>query len=132
MDRKYEYRAKNVHDLAAGEMTVRVWSAEGAGDRAVIKRLFEPLGQAGFVSPYLALMPDWHPGKDSVVGSVVPTREVLLPSVVGGDIGCGVCAVQLPLGLGDVAEGLSKIGDQLRAAIPVGTAHNSVVTDRAQ
>ena len=32
-------------------------------------------------------MPDWHPGKDSVVGSVIPSREVLLPTVVGGDIG---------------------------------------------
>ncbi len=61
MDRKYQYREKNVHDLAVGTMTVRVWSVEGAEDRAIIRRLFEPLAQAGFVAPYLALMPDWHP-----------------------------------------------------------------------
>src|SRR4051794_14505913 len=132
MDRKYQYRSKNVHELLAGGMIVRVWSTEGAQDRATIKRLFEPLGQAGFVAPYLALMPDWHPGTDSVVGSVVPSREVLLPSVVGGDIGCGVCAVQMPLRLADVGDALVDIGRRLREVIPVGTAHNSMINDRVQ
>ena len=132
MDRKYQYREKNVHDLTVGGMTVRVWSVEGAEDRAIIRRLFEPLARAGFVAPYLALMPDWHPGKDSVVGSVVPSREVLLPSVIGGDIGCGVCALQLPLGLTDVADVLSEIGRRLREVIPVGTAYNSEITERVR
>lgn len=132
MERKYQYREKNVHDLTVGGITVRVWSAEGAEDRAIIKRLFEPLAQAGFVAPYLALMPDWHPGKDSVVGSVVPSRDVLLPSVVGGDIGCGVCAVQLALGLGDVADKLIELGQRLREVIPAGTAFNSVISDRVR
>jgi len=74
MDGKYRYSAKNVHDLPVAGMTVRLWSADGTEDKATIKRLFEPLARAGFVHPYLALMPDWHPGKGSVVGSVVPSR----------------------------------------------------------
>jgi len=113
-------------------MTVRVWSAEGAEDRAVIKRLFEPLAHAGFVAPYLALLPDWHPGKDSVVGSVVPSREMLLPSMIGGDIGCGVCAVQLPLALNDAVDKLCELGRRLREVIPVGTAYNSEISDRVR
>jgi tRNA-splicing ligase RtcB len=77
-------------------------------------------------------MPDWHPGADAVVGSVVSTREVLLPMVVGGDIGCGVCAVRLPLFLSDIAPSLDAIANDLREVIPVGSAFNSVVTARVR
>jgi tRNA-splicing ligase RtcB (3'-phosphate/5'-hydroxy nucleic acid ligase) len=132
VDRKYKYSAKNVHDLQVSGLSVRLWSAEGPEGRATIKRLFEPIAKTGFVYPYLALMPDWHPGKDSVVGSVIPSREVLLPSVVGGDIGCGVCAVRLPLVFGNLADSLELLGQRLREVVPVGTAYNSVVSDRVK
>jgi len=113
-------------------MTVRLWSSEGTAGKATIQRLFEPLARSGFVYPYLALMPDWHPGKDSVIGSVVPSRETLLPSVVGGDIGCGVAAVPLPLCASDLAPFFEILGKRLCEVIPVGTAHNSVVSDRVR
>ena len=132
MDRKYHYTEKNVHDVDVAGMTVRLWSAEGAEGRAIIKRLFEPIARAGFVQPYVALMPDWHPGKDAVVGCVVPSREVLLPSVIGGDIGCGVAAVRLPLCEADLTDSWEPIGRRLREVIPVGSAYNSVVTDRVR
>lgn len=132
MDRQHRYTHKNVHDIDVFGMTVRLWSAEGAEDRARIKRLFEPIARAGFVHPYVALMPDWHPGPDSVVGSVVPSRAVLLPSVIGGDIGCGVAAVRLPLREADLADSLEAIGRRLREVIPVGSAYNSAVTDRVR
>lgn len=132
MDRRYQYSEKNVHDIPVAGITVRLWSAEGAEGRAIIKKAFEPIAQAGFVHPYLALMPDWHPGKDAVVGSVVPSKDVLLPSIIGGDIGCGVCAVCLPLSVAEVAASLESIGRRLREVIPVGSAHNSAVTDRVR
>lgn len=132
MDRQYRYTHKNVHDMDVAGMTVRLWSAEGAADRALIKRCFEPMAQTGFVQPYVALMPDWHPGTDSVIGSVVPSREVLLPSVIGGDIGCGVAAIRLPLCAADLLGCWEPIGRRLREVIPVGSAYNSVVTDRVR
>jgi tRNA-splicing ligase RtcB (3'-phosphate/5'-hydroxy nucleic acid ligase) len=132
MDRRHRYSEKNAHDIAVAGLTVRLWSAGGVEDRAIIRKAFEPIAQAGFVHPYLALMPDWHPGKDAVVGSVVPSKEVLLPSVIGGDIGCGVCAVGLPLSVKDLAPSLETIGRRLREVIPVGSAYNSVVTDRVR
>ena len=132
MDRKYSYSAKNVHELLVAGMTVRLWSAEGTAGKAAIKRLFEPIARASFVHPYLALMPDWHPGKDSVVGSVIPSREVLLPTVVGGDIGCGVAAVRLPLKVAGLEPAWGALAQRLREVIPVGTAHNPVVSDRVK
>lgn len=132
MERQYRYTEKNVHDIPVAGITVRLWSVGGVEDRLLIRKAFEPIAQAGFVYPYLALMPDWHPGKDAVVGSVVPSREVLLPAIVGGDIGCGVAAVRLPLLAGDLAPSFERIGRRLREAIPVGSAYNSVVTDRVR
>lgn len=130
MEKQYRYTNKNARDLAVGGMTVRLWSAEGAEGQSTIRRLFEPLARTGFVYPYMALMPDWHPGKDSVIGSVIPSREVLMPSVVGGDIGCGVAAVRLPLQRGDLAHAFETVARRLREVIPTGTAHNAVVTER--
>ena len=130
MNRNVEYRQKNVHDIKVGDMVVRVWSVDGPANRHEIEKAFLPLARSHFVHPYVALMPDWHPGEDAVVGSVVPTRNVLLPQVIGGDIGCGMCAVRLPAVLGDLMPFLEAIGAELRQEIPVGTAHNAVVADR--
>ena len=41
-----------------------------------------------------ALMPDAHQGYSLPIGAVVETDGVLLPSWVGYDIGCGMCAVK--------------------------------------
>lgn len=41
-----------------------------------------------FVFKHVALMPDVHLGKGALVGSVVATRDALMPAAVGVDIGC--------------------------------------------
>lgn len=132
MDRKYFYREKNVHDIKSEDMIVRLWSAKGPDNRREIEKAFLPLAKTGFVHPYVALMPDWHPGEDAVVGSVVPTRGMLLPQVIGGDIGCGMCAVRLPFLAVDLQDRFFAIAAKLREAIPVGTAHNPVITERVE
>lgn len=43
----------------------------------------------------IALMPDVHLAHDVCVGTVLATRSRLYPQAVGGDIGCGMAAVQL-------------------------------------
>jgi tRNA-splicing ligase RtcB len=35
-------------------------------------------------------MPDAHLGKGSMVGSVIATKEAVIPATVGVDIGCGM------------------------------------------
>jgi tRNA-splicing ligase RtcB len=46
------------------------------------------------IDPHMALMPDAHLGKGATVGSVIPTREAVMPAAVGVDIGCGMEAVR--------------------------------------
>lgn len=42
-----------------------------------------------------AAMPDVHLARGVCIGAVVATATRLFPSAVGGDIGCGMCAVQV-------------------------------------
>jgi tRNA-splicing ligase RtcB (3'-phosphate/5'-hydroxy nucleic acid ligase) len=133
MDKRFHYYEKSVHDLAVGDsLIVRLWDAEGAINGEMIQSAFRHLMKTGFVWPYVALMPDYHPGEGSMIGSVIPTRNVLLPAVIGGDLGCGMTAIRLPIQTDQVLSELPNVEKMLRALIPVGTAHNSVVTDRVQ
>ena len=41
-------------------------------------------------------MPDVHLGKGALVGSVIATKDAIVPAVVVVDIGCGMAAVKTP------------------------------------
>lgn len=51
--------------------------------------------QLPFIFPHVALMPDAHLGKGATVGSVIPTKDAVIPAAVGVDIGCGMIAVRM-------------------------------------
>ena len=130
MDKQFRYHQKHVHDVPVEPSVVRLWDAEGAINRESIQSAFRPLLKTGFVWPYVALMPDHHPGEGSMIGSVIPTRDVLLPTVIGGDLGCGMTAVALPLTVDGITPALPRLAELFRERIPVGTAHNPQVTAR--
>lgn len=80
-----------------------------------------------FVFKHVALMPDVHLGKGALVGSVIATKDAVIPAAVGVDIGCGMAAIKLPF-TGDRVEGkLKKIRQDIEAAIPVGFSENKTI-----
>lgn len=80
-----------------------------------------------FVFKHVALMPDVHLGKGALVGSVIATKEAIIPAAVGVDLGCGMCAIKTPFN-GDKLEGkLKKIRLDIEAAIPTGFNENKDV-----
>ena len=50
-----------------------------------------------FVFKHVALMPDVHLGKGALVGSVIATKEAIMPAAVGVDIGCFAGDTLVPL-----------------------------------
>ncbi|MEM9927945.1 MAG: RtcB family protein, partial [Cyanobacteria bacterium P01_D01_bin.50] len=50
-----------------------------------------------FVFKHVALMPDVHLGKGALVGSVIATKEAIIPAAVGVDIGCFIGDTLIPL-----------------------------------
>jgi tRNA-splicing ligase RtcB len=77
-----------------------------------------------FVYKHVALMPDVHLGKGALVGSVIATKDAIIPAAVGVDIGCGMCAIKLPFIASDLEGKLKKIRSEIEANIPVGFNEN--------
>ena len=69
---------------------------------------------------HVALMPDAHLGKGSMVGSVIATRNAVIPATVGVDIGCGMMAVKTPFKSGILDGKLKELRLAIEQAIPVG------------
>lgn len=80
-----------------------------------------------FVFKHVALMPDVHLGKGALVGSVVATKDAILPAAVGVDIGCGMCAIKTPFTAAQLDGKLKQIRLDIEAAIPVGFNENKQV-----
>ncbi len=69
---------------------------------------------------HVALMPDAHLGIGSMVGSVIATKDAVIPATVGVDIGCGMMAVKTPFKSGILDGRLAEFRHEIERAIPVG------------
>ena len=70
-------------------------------------------------------MPDVHLGIGATIGSVIATRQAIVPAAVGVDIGCGMVACRLSLGANALSEKLlRKVFDQISRDVPVGKAQH--------
>lgn len=69
---------------------------------------------------HVALMPDAHLGKGSMVGSVIATKDAIMPATVGVDIGCGMMAVKTPFKSGILDRKMKEFRHEIERAIPVG------------
>lgn len=77
-----------------------------------------------FVFKHVALMPDVHLGKGALVGSVIATKEAIMPAAVGVDVGCGMGAIKTPFVANQLESKLKQIRLDIEAAIPVGFSEN--------
>ena len=68
----------------------------------------------------VCLMADAHFGLGATVGSVVATKNALLPSAVGVDIGCGMVAAETNLTAAELPDDLNALHGLLRDRIPAG------------
>ncbi|MEQ9371370.1 MAG: RtcB family protein [Coleofasciculus chthonoplastes F3-SA18-01] len=80
-----------------------------------------------FVFKHVALMPDVHLGKGALVGSVLATKDAVIPAAVGVDIGCGMAAIKTPFSAEQLEGKLKKIRLDIEAAIPLGFNQNKEV-----
>lgn len=67
-----------------------------------------------------ALLPDGHCGYVLPIGAVVACKDVITPSYVGYDQGCGLVAYKTGFSKSDIARNKKKIFDQIYRDLPVG------------
>jgi len=113
------YRSMPVlQEISGGRVPVKVYTGE---IEAAARQQLANVAQLPIVHHHVAAMPDVHLGIGATVGSVIPTLRAIIPAAVGVDIGCGMSAVRLSLGAGDIEERtLKKVFDQISRDVPVG------------
>jgi len=110
----------NFEIIEAGQgRHVKAWMRGVQFEQAAIQQLINA-ARLSVVHPYVAAMPDAHMGYGSTVGSVIPTRDAVIPSAVGVDIGCGMIYKKLAIKREDLPENLAELRAALEAAIPNG------------
>jgi len=87
------------------------------------------MAQLPFLHKRICIMPDAHLGLGCVIGSVIATKNVIIPAAVSSDIGCGLVAVKTSLTDIDT-ETLKKIMGEIRKVIPVGFSKQPEKQDR--
>jgi len=71
----------------------------------------------GSEEKHIAIMPDTHAGKGSVIGFTMPLQRRVVANVVGVDIGCGMSGSKfIPAGTLDLPE----VDKRIREAVPLG------------
>src|SRR5918912_1444167 len=83
-------------------------------------RQAEKTARLPIVDGHVALMPDAHVGIGATVGSVIPTKNAVIPSAVGVDIGCGMIAAELDVTEAQLPDSLGPLLRLIERAIPAG------------
>jgi tRNA-splicing ligase RtcB len=107
-------------DDADRHVPIRVWAR--SLDEATIRQLRDIASQP-YVVLHVAAMADAHVAEGIAVGTVFATEHVVVPSALGGDLGCGMSAVCLGIAADAMdRRTLERMLESLGKAIPTGDA----------
>lgn len=104
-------------ELNKGKVPVKIWTEQV--DSFALDQLTN-IANLDIVHDHVAAMPDVHGGIGATVGSVIPTKDAIIPAAVGVDIGCGMNAVRLSLKADQLPDSLRRVRSAIEAAVPVG------------
>ncbi|NJN21484.1 MAG: RtcB family protein [Leptolyngbya sp. RL_3_1] len=110
-------------DLSLSTPTpVLSWAGHDLGPKET--QMARNVASLPFMFKHVALMPDVHLGKGALVGSVLATKDAIIPAAVGVDIGCGMAAVKTPYNASQLDGKHKAIRNAIEAAVPVGFEQN--------
>lgn len=98
---------------------VKLWTGNMSIDANTSEQIMR-IAELPILAGHVAIMPDVHLGKGATIGSVIPTRNAVIPAAVGVDIGCGMCAALTNLTASDLPDNLTALRSQIERDIPVG------------
>src|SRR5256885_12784278 len=88
-------------EIHEGLVPVKIYTTEL---EAVARQQLVNISKLPIVHHHVAAMPDVHLGIGATVGSVIPTKQAIIPAAVGVDIGCGMIASRPSLTAGELRE----------------------------
>ncbi len=110
---------KSYMEIEGGRVPIKAWTHGVHLDENAISQL-RNTAQSPVIHGHLAVMPDCHWGMGATIGSVIPTKNAVIPAAVGVDIGCGMIAVKTTLHANDLPESLRGMRKMIEHAVPHG------------
>lgn len=107
----------SLHDT--GGVPLKLWDSHQPFEAGAMQQL-RNLASLPFVHSHIAGMADVHWGRGATVGSVIATKQAIVPAAVGVDIGCGMMGVRTSLTAGQLPDSLSHIRAEIERAVPKG------------
>ena len=89
-------------------------------DQKLVSQIYEFLNNKAFTNP-VAIMPDCHIGKGSMIGFTMVMTDMIIPNVVGVDINCGMFFINIGNTLLNEMSRI-EIDKIIRKLIPFGTS----------
>ncbi|HKP67942.1 MAG TPA: RtcB family protein [Pyrinomonadaceae bacterium] len=108
----------NKLNISGAHSDVLSWVTHGLGFEE--ENMLRNVSRLPCLYKHVALMPDAHLGKGSMVGSVIATKDAVIPATVGVDIGCGMMAVKTPFKSGILDRKMAEFRHEIERAIPTG------------
>jgi tRNA-splicing ligase RtcB len=105
---------------------IKIWASD-LEDNAEVQ--IRNTASLPFIFKHIAVMPDAHAGRGSTIGTVIATKGAIIPSAIGVDIGCGMCAIKLPFAV-NMLGSLRELRISIERSIPTGRDGNRDVSDR--
>ncbi|MDP8993578.1 MAG: RtcB family protein [Pseudomonadota bacterium] len=102
-----------------GGVPLKLWDSHQPFEAGAMQQL-RNVATLPFVHSHVAGMPDVHWGKGATVGSVIATKQAIVPAAVGVDIGCGVMAVRTSATAEQLPDHLGAIRAEIEHAVPKG------------
>ena len=109
----------NYEVMNTGEGLVKMWT-QGVPVEDAAKQQLRNVAAMPFIHKWVAAMPDVHWGMGATIGSVIPTKQAIIPAAVGVDLGCGMMAVRTSLTASDLPDNLHALRSAIEAAVPHG------------
>lgn len=112
--------------LNKSKVPVKIWTDDV--ESSALEQL-EQLANVPGIGPWVSVMPDVHFGMGATIGSVIPTRDIVIPTAVGVDIGCGIQSVRTNLKRYQFQDIEKSIREQIEEVIPTGFSGNRNISD---
>lgn len=118
-----------INEVIQGKVPIKCWNKNLPIEEEAKQQLLN-VAQLQFIYKHIAVMSDCHAGMGATIGSVIPTKDVIIPAAVGVDIGCGMRATKFDVKVSDIDVPPAALRMAIEKAVPHGRTNNGGKGDR--
>lgn len=121
-----------IDTIISEKLPIKMWLPNTSIEESALTQA-KNLANLPFAFHHIVILPDVHTGYGMPIGSVVATKNVIIPHAVGSDIGCGMKAAQTDIKRSPLNTSiLEDIKSEILKRVPVGFHKHLKVTNKLE